>query len=1252
MPKLVNQLDLKNRSQLTNAYQVLATDPLDFEIYRVPVTNFRGAGVFVSQNEPTTNPEDNTLTEYINGDVFIQESSNGLQYYSWDSVNSVWKSETKLNGLRVLTAIDFPDEVNLDLRDTNFISSKAYADDYYLNKSLQLLFSYSPTVGFQFGSTTFSGYEAFRAPTVFDFQGKDAQGYTNPKLYLHEYFASSTSDLNKRRYSLPILNDNVHIKLENDEGHGGWVWYFKPQRDVTNASNYFDNYNEKLGVDVGGLDITNRFHAREAKVWNENTTPVQNNKKYRQGDSVLVLTSGVLYYNYQEDAPDNTIDLGVLFEGQTILSGSALKTAQDVDGNWVTPTANDSIFQNGDYILTKEGGTPRIHGPYKFGASSDVEAFPLYTILRSPIEHVVNWDDAVIISYLGDYPYNADGVMIAPNDVLHAIYTAGVKEYLHPRGAIIDYITKIIDWQLNSRVPLHPTRITHSTAVGEPSIDNLVYYDGEIVRNVSGDLFKYVEDFVTPADSSFLQLPNLRANITHIVETADGDYVPDVINGSSDWGGSSVNDNDTLEVRCTAVGSTKVVAYTAEVNEVNDILTWVNRRNLLGVRAFESTNFGDPDIDDNIYTHGDYIVNASGRKYKYDELSNPSVWNFVEWVRAPEVYSITKVNGYVPAVFSQYFVETDFTQKRIKVGDKFVVNVDGTTNGKNYYYYCTQEEPVLTFSEKVYRRSTTVFTEITPDRPNLNDADYSTGDFLDNPLTGWRYGPYVEGAVDNTTAWPDFRSETILTDGATGKYRVGRDTDLLAGGVTMGFLPRELGTGDGGSNSFLGKTNTWFKEAWCNTYRGGSIDVSEVLEGGTHVYSPNNKPTADDVDAVSTYTLVQLELNDGSFVGATLPQAIDIIGNALRTKAGVLHCISFDTTSMPILKLLMPTDHAILTIELTGLYAHCSVRHRGADSKQMWFTDRQLGFGGGASWNQVYHTNNNPTAPDVKAVEYNTLTGAAYMPAGTTAQRPNTSTLPANTKALRFNTTLNEWEGEDAEGNYAGIGGGGVPVMLPKEGAVTIVRNKAIDVDLASMDGVVTVPQGLVDTSWFGVKTKNFSVRPNAVITINFTNEFAVDNKGNEYGSFLIDRPCTVYFQKIEGKWAVVDATGEQGNLNGLTNRVEALEKPSPELWGSIGTSGALSESIYNFDSVLVTTKAIYTGGLEHIFTAILPTNAIANSTICSIASYTGNTTSLELLNLFLSFPTPISFTTSGGTAMGSGWVSHNVVSIKGVYRL
>lgn len=782
MPKLVNQLDLKNRSQLTNAFQVIVTDPLNFELYRCPTVNFRGAGVFVSKNEPTTTPEDNTITEYINGDVFIQESSSGLQYYSWDITNGVWKSETKLNGLRVLTATDFPDEINLDLRSTNFTSDKAFADDYYLNKSLQLLFTYSATQGFQFGTTTFSGYEGFRSPTVFEFQGTDAQGYTNPKLYLQEYFASGSSDLDKRRYSLPILNDNIHIKLEDDEGHGGWVWYFKPQRPVTNASNYFDNYNEKLGVDVDGLDTTNRFHMREAKNWNENTAPVQNNKRYRQGDNVLVLTSGVLYYNYQEDAPDGTTDLAVLFEGQTILSGSSLKTAQTVDGVWLVPTANDSEFQTGDYILTKEGDTPRIHGPYKFGAASDIEAWPLYTILRSPIEHVINWNDAAITSYAGDYPYNADGVMIAPKDTLRTVYTVNVKEYLHPRGASIDYEAKTIDWHVDTRVPAHPTRITHSTSVAEPSVDNLVYYDGEIVRNASGDLFKYVEDFVTPADSSFLQLPNLRANITHIVETPDGAYVPDTNNGSSDWGGSFVNDNDTLEVRCTAAGSSKVVVYSAEVNEVTNTITWVNRRNLLGVRTFESPNFNDPDIDDNIYTHGDYIVNASGRKYKYDEVANPSVCSFVEWVRAPEVYSITKINGYTPTVLSQYFVETGFTKKRIKIGDKLIVNVTGTTNGKSYYYHCVQEEPVLAFSEKVYSRPTTIFTDTNPSRPNLNDADFSTGDFLDNPSTGWRYGPYLEGAADNATAWPDFRrlsSETILTDGTTGvKYQLVVDNGI------------------------------------------------------------------------------------------------------------------------------------------------------------------------------------------------------------------------------------------------------------------------------------------------------------------------------------------------------------------------------------------------------------------------------------------------------------------------------------------
>lgn len=788
MPKLVNQLDLKNRSELTNSFQVLTTDPTSFEIYRTPVSNFRGASVFVSKNEPSVSPEDPTLNEYVGGDVYIQESSEGLLYYSWDKENSTWKSETKLNGLRVLTATDFPDEINLDLRDTNFTSDKAFADDYYLNKTLQLLFKYSATLGFQFGTTSYQGYETFRAPTVFQFEGDDVVGYTDPKTYLQTFLSGSAPDLEKRKYSLPVFNDNIHITLQDDEGHGGWVWFWKTDRPVADPNNALDNYNEKLGVDIDGTDTTNRFHFREAKTWNDISAPVQNDKKYRQGDNVFVTTAGVLYYNYQEGLPDNTTDLGALFEGQTILSGSSLKTAQDGSGNWVTPTANDSEYQEGDYILTKNLGTPRIHGPYKFGSASDLEAWPLYAVLRSPVEHQFDFETSetsgfnLPTSFAGDYPINSIETvetMIADGDKALLNYSDS-KAYVLRDDVSVDIAAQTLDWgDLSKRINLHPVTIQTSTAVGEPSVDIEKYYNGVLVRNKNGDLFKFNEDFTDYTNSSFEQMEGLRANVTHVVETTSGQYTPPTDNGNAEWGSATVIDGDTLEVRCVAADADKVVLFTADVNEATGEITWVDRRSKYGTRTLVNKAGVESSADGFVpngwnsqitMVEGDLVITDIGAKYVYNEdyensFANPRL-NFVEWVRPVKTLlasgNTVPANLIDPLPFADYIINFNGdTPDSVmpKIGDvvRFeYTEVDGVTKtGKVLEKRCTTERPYA-FSEWENPKVVKYWTEASVGRNNADDSKYSAGDFMDNPSTEWRYGPYVEDAPDNATAWPDF----------------------------------------------------------------------------------------------------------------------------------------------------------------------------------------------------------------------------------------------------------------------------------------------------------------------------------------------------------------------------------------------------------------------------------------------------------------------------------------------------------------
>lgn len=811
MPKKVSDLTLKNRSELTDAYQVVVTDPTDYKLYRCSVPNFRGASVFTSENEPTTNPENPLYPEYIAGDIYIQETSEGKVLYDWDNLNKVWINQTKLNGIRVLTASDFPDEINLDLRTTNFTTSKAYSNDYYLNKVANLLYQYSPTQGFQFGSTSFEGYQAFRAPEVWSFQGKDVTGYLDLIAYISDHLINSTdTDENKRKLYHPIHQDSFHVSLENDEGHGGWFWDFNSTNSVGAFQEYYNCFALKVGIDpttpesVDASSILVRKHWREAKTWNQPDVPVQNDKKYRQGDNVFVTEKGIIYYDYQEGLPDGTTDLGELFVGQTTLKGSSLLNALDTGGNWVSPTSNDADYTEGDFILTRNLGTPRIHGPYKFGAATDLEAWPLYAVLRQSTTHQYDFDALetsgfnIADTFAGDYPthtYNTVETMIVDGDQLLLNYTDD-KAYILRDSVSVDMENKQMNWgDFEKRINLHPVTIQTSGSVSAPSVDASLYYNGAIVRNKNGDLFKFNENFLDHAASTFTSLDGLRSNVTHVVETTSGQYVPPTDNGNAAWGSATVIDGDTLEVRCTAADADKVVLFTADVNEATDEITWRDRRSKYGVRTKFLENaldgaangFGSLDVDFKPLiqlTEGDFIIGGNGGKYIYREDYDGGFtdvrFEFVSWDRHHEVYLASgnsiPANLLDPIGYADYCIVFRGNTTEVvmpKIGDiiRFeYTKPDGVTKtGKVIEKRCTAERPYA-FGDWENPNVVQYWAESVVGRNNRDDIVYSAGDFMDNSSTGWRYGPYVEGAADNATAWPDFvelKTTTTYTDATT-----------------------------------------------------------------------------------------------------------------------------------------------------------------------------------------------------------------------------------------------------------------------------------------------------------------------------------------------------------------------------------------------------------------------------------------------------------------------------------------------------
>jgi hypothetical protein len=764
MPKKVSQLDLETRANLTNTYQVLVADPTNYQLYRVPVTQFRGASVFTSTNAPVFAPEDPSINNYIDGDIFIQSTDNGKLLSEWNNISGTWFPAQKLNGSRVLTASDFPQEVNLDLREVDFSHATIFVGDYYLNKNHNILFGpYSAISGFRFSFNTFEGYIGQRQPQVHRYAGQDALGYDNPLLYLYTLLANAGASAAEKYVQRRLIQgDRVHITLETDEGHGGWVYDYNA--NLTVAPNDFDAaYNAKLGTD--GVITNAKQHWREAKTWNEPVAPVQNDNKYRAGDNVFIPSQGVIYYDYQEGIA-TTADLGVLFLGQTTLAGSSLKTS--VDGADVPrdPIADDSIYLNGDYILATTQGTPRIHGPYLFGAGSDLLAWPLFTVLRPPVTHKEANANPLTNTFLGDYPVHTDGTMIVSGDTWTKVYTAGIKEVEFTGGAVVDIAGKVITWGTNTR-NLHTTQIHSAGIPTQPTADDAVYYEGDFILDTMGVIYgPYVEAAVDDATAWAVYSAN-RSPTTHIVPAATLGYVPDTAHNSTEWGGIIVKDNDTLKVIYTGSTTNKIDLYSAVVDELLDTVTWVDKRSIYGNRTFNLTTAVQPITDDLNYNTGDIGITASGKRYEYLEGqgTDETSWAFLGWIRGNTTHYVAQAAGWSPTISGMQV--TEIPNLELQTGDVIINMITGSNTDKQVGWKVLVDLVTLTLTPSYNTKEVRFFSTVAIGRPPRNDADYAEGDYMDANTVGMRFGPYVEGAATDLLAWADFMSlqpSAILVD--------------------------------------------------------------------------------------------------------------------------------------------------------------------------------------------------------------------------------------------------------------------------------------------------------------------------------------------------------------------------------------------------------------------------------------------------------------------------------------------------------
>ncbi|AJF40891.1 tail fiber protein [Vibrio phage phi 3] len=319
-----------------------------------------------------------------------------------------------------------------------------------------------------------------------------------------------------------------------------------------------------------------------------------------------------------------------------------------------------------------------------------------------------------------------------------------------------------------------------------------------------------------------------------------------------------------------------------------------------------------------------------------------------------------------------------------------------------------------------------------------------------------------------------------------------------------------------------------------------------------------------------------------------------------------------------------------------------------AGTKITQLADFSKGSGRYYNGGLVYHEGFKPSATDVGAVPGSTK--AAFIPAGTTANRPASGEFPANTRALRFNTETNQAELVDAAGTVLPLGGSGsgsgVPPFIVRTASFTVVKNQAYSLSMA--DGVnktVTVPSGFTNSDWFVVDlTKWDRGLAGLTATINFGTE-RITNGVEDFSELSIDRPCVAYFQKINGKWQWVDGVGTDGSYNALESRVEELEAEDVIFSGSLFNNNTASVADYSRYRYLLVTAASSFSGLEHVFNTTIPVASITPTKRFGL--WTSYVSSVDSVSIYVDFPSETQI--KAVAFQGSGWTAVAIKEVRGI---
>lgn len=187
-------------------------------------------------------------------------------------------------------------------------------------------------------------------------------------------------------------------------------------------------------------------------------------------------------------------------------------------------------------------------------------------------------------------------------------------------------------------------------------------------------------------------------------------------------------------------------------------VTWTLQESKLGVITHSLTT---RTIDDLLYDSGDYGILRGGMYGPYVEgaIDDITAWPFYTNVRGMTIHTLPE--GLSTDTPSTDASSIDLVQSQAFTGDYLDLPITGSTTGKTKRFgpvVVDHTTNTLTYPVNFSNKNSVInHYSTTETQPVRNDDDYSEGDFI-TTKAGIIYGPYIESAVDDLTAWPVWRN--------------------------------------------------------------------------------------------------------------------------------------------------------------------------------------------------------------------------------------------------------------------------------------------------------------------------------------------------------------------------------------------------------------------------------------------------------------------------------------------------------------